>query len=265
MDKLNQEIRKRYKLLTEIAEKAELILKHHIDGNLEVVVKERRFQYYLHKSSGGKRQRTYIRKKDTDTAKKIARRDYAKRILTKARHEMEAIENFLKLYSCNFHEEIYQGMHAGRKLLVEPVVPMKAEIIKAWVEGDNGLKNMYPIGSGVMTEYGEVVRSKSEKIIADKLFLKGIPYKYEQGLILEGRTIFPDFTVMNPDTLEIFIWEHLGMVDNADYIRKNIEKLKLYERNGYYPGVNLILTYETADAPLSTDLVNAMIGKIMRA
>ena len=46
------------------------------------------------------------------------------------------------------------------------------------------------------TERGDLVRSKSELVIADKLFARGIDYGYEQPLELEGGRIrYPDFTI----------------------------------------------------------------------
>ena len=46
------------------------------------------------------------------------------------------------------------------------------------------------------TERGDLVRSKSELVIADKLFSRGIDYVYEQPLDLGGgRVRYPDFTI----------------------------------------------------------------------
>lgn len=50
----------------------------------------------------------------------------------------------------------------------------------------------------ILTNRGERVRSKSEKIIADCFFRKGIPYKYECPLYLKGLgIIYPDFTILS--------------------------------------------------------------------
>jgi hypothetical protein len=46
------------------------------------------------------------------------------------------------------------------------------------------------------TERGELVRSKSELVIADKLYARGIDYAYEQPLVLpNGHIRYPDFTI----------------------------------------------------------------------
>ena len=42
---------------------------------------------------------------------------------------------------------------------------------------------------------GQLVRSKSEVIIANALFLNQIPFRYECELVLNETTLFPDFTI----------------------------------------------------------------------
>ena len=68
------------------------------------------------------------------------------------------------------------------------------------------------------TERGDLVRSKSELVIADKLHARGIDYAYEQPLVLaNGRTRYPDFTIEDHPRGVSFYWEHLGMLDDSGY------------------------------------------------
>ena len=67
------------------------------------------------------------------------------------------------------------------------------------------------------TKKGDFVRSKSELIIADKLFDKGISYEYEQEFIRDGKKKIPDFTITY---MGEYIWEHCGMMSNANYKKK---------------------------------------------
>lgn len=83
------------------------------------------------------------------------------------------------------------------------------------------------------TSQGEVVRSKSEVIIANLLYEKGIDYRYEEPFTGDdGRTVFPDFTYEDAATGELVIWEHLGLLHTADYRRKWQKKKKWYQANG---------------------------------
>src|SRR5262249_14556225 len=57
------------------------------------------------------------------------------------------------------------------------------------------------------TERGDIVRSKSELVIADKLHSRGIDYAYEQPLTLgDGRVRYPDFTIADHARGVTFYW-----------------------------------------------------------
>ena len=59
------------------------------------------------------------------------------------------------------------------------------------------------------TERGELVRRKSELVIAGKLHARGVDYAYEQPLILaNGRVRYPDFTIADPASGVTFYWGH---------------------------------------------------------
>ena len=116
------------------------------------------------------------------------------------------------------------------------------------------LKDVYtgvipePEGRRYPTAAGFKVRSKSEQLLVALLMKHHVPFKYEQHMFIAGKDIFPDFMIMNPMTGKLYVWEHLGMMDVADYRNHQWKKLNDYARLGFYPGDNLILTYETKDS-----------------
>lgn len=84
-----------------------------------------------------------------------------------------------------------------------------------------------------ISENGEFMISKSEVIIADKLFNNKIKYAYESPLSDDnGVTIHPDFTIEDDNTGIIYYWEHLGMLTDDGYRSKWIIKKEWYEQNG---------------------------------
>jgi len=87
------------------------------------------------------------------------------------------------------------------------------------------------------TKRGELVRSKSEVIIANELLAQGYDrYQYEQHLTLpSGNVRYPDFTVEDEDTGEHFYWEHLGMLTNPEYRARWERKLAAYRAAGIVP------------------------------
>ena len=113
----------------------------------------------------------------------------------------------------------------------------------------------------VTTINGELVRSKSEAIIANALYYHNIVYQYERPLYIDSRyyTVFPDFTVFNPDLGSEIYWEHFGMMDDPDYSRRTVEKISDYAKNDIIIGKNFICTFEDEEHPLSSANVEQII------
>jgi len=107
----------------------------------------------------------------------------------------------------------------------------------------NDYKN-HPESLIYMTEPGIRVRSKSELLIANALYQKQIPFRYEASLALGGTIREPDFTIYRPSDGKIFLWEHFGLMDENNYLKTANEKIALYAQHGFHPFKNLICTYE---------------------
>ncbi len=121
--------------------------------------------------------------------------------------------------------------------------------IKEWQEVEYTGKGFAEGVPEIYSERGERVRSKSEKIIADKLYKAGIPYRYEYPMIVGISKFHPDFTILDIKNRKEILLEHLGMMDNAEYVSNALWKIAEYERNGIVLGKDLILTYETSREP----------------
>jgi hypothetical protein len=86
------------------------------------------------------------------------------------------------------------------------------------------------------TERGELVRSKSELVIADKLHARGVEYKFEQPFTLNGgRVCYPDFTIADHARGVTFYWEHLGMLEDPAYRARWERKRSAYAAAGVLP------------------------------
>lgn len=96
------------------------------------------------------------------------------------------------------------------------------------------------------TTRGVMVQSKSELAIANFCDTQEMP-SYQYNRPLEGTKMVgklrPDFTFVS-DSGELVLWEHLGMLDRADYRRSWEWKKAWYEANGFSEGVNLFTTTE---------------------
>ena len=91
----------------------------------------------------------------------------------------------------------------------------------------------------------------------------GIPYRYEYPLVLDGNVkVYPDFTILKmPERKEVYL-EHLGMMDDMEYVNSTIYKLNTYEKNAIYLGVQLFVTYETSRKALNVRALDDMIKKV---
>lgn len=106
------------------------------------------------------------------------------------------------------------------------------------------------------TSKGDLVRSKSEVIIANLLYEHGINYKYEEPLItVDGQKMIPDFTIYLKNGEKLY-WEHLGMIGIDSYDSNWLKKLEIY--NTYYKN-KLLKTYESLAL---TEVTLGLIKKI---
>ena len=124
----------------------------------------------------------------------------------------------LRRYASDKHSDI------ARRLtnLFTPPKPMLFEV--------DGTERFLEEGLIHRTKRGDLVRSKSEVIIANELFDQGIDrYEYEKALPLpDGRKWYPDFTIVDDDTGARYYWEHLGLLHNPEYADRWNRKLEAY-------------------------------------
>ena len=108
------------------------------------------------------------------------------------------------------------------------------------------------------TSRGLKVRSKSELLIAEKLYEHGIPFRYEQILWYGATEFAPDFTIRTADG-RIIYWEHCGMTHDERYINHHKWKMSIYEKMDIVPWKNLIVTYDDEEGIISIPLIESEI------
>lgn len=94
------------------------------------------------------------------------------------------------------------------------------------------------------TTGGVVVRSKSERDIANALESMGISYRYDVKITCGNAVYYADFVIRRPDG-SIVIWEHFGREHDKVYMAKNRVRIQDYIALGYRPWDNLIWTLES--------------------
>ncbi|SDB49938.1 hypothetical protein SAMN02910298_02531 [Pseudobutyrivibrio sp. YE44] len=216
-------------------------------------------QYYL-KNEGAPRQ--YVRKKDIKHITRFAQRDYEEDMNRKLKLLERNLADFLELYDVNV-VNAYDRFDDSKKHIIKPLIETDGQFIDKWYDEHPGECNQYPKDEELKTNRGEIVRSKSEKIIADALDKYGVPYRYEPLLELGYSTIYPDFVILNTRTRKTLYWEHLGIISDIDYATKNLRKIRDYEKQGFLLGRDLILTMEESDKIIDVNLVEQKIKEFL--
>ena len=218
-------------------------------------------QYYIKKKNSPK----YIYCKDRELARTIAQYNYDRDIYEKLAKADLWLTRFLQHYDISALAACYEDKSEGRKLLIKPIIESKDSFITRWTEQySSEASAQFEEGRIYPTDTGIMVRSKSEKIIADLFTKLGAPYIYEPCITLRnGRIFSPDFAVLNVKAQKCYYWEHFGLSDNSDYSDKNLNKLCEYENAGIIAGKNLITSFESATRPLSTKIIEDKIREYL--
>ncbi len=229
-----------------------------------VLSKSNGLTQYFHKTNPSQNKGEYIEKKNQKLISVLAQKDYEQRLLKEITKQISQLKAMVKHIPSASLADVYSNLPEQRKELVIPYFLSDEEYVKQWMAVPYEGKTISEDQPFYITEKAEKVRSKIEKILADKLFLMEIPYRYEYPLNLKGYgTVYPDFTLLNTSKREEIYLEHFGMMDSPQYAQKAIQKLHTYAKNGIYPGKNLIVTFETLQMPLDMRWVEKMILELL--
>lgn len=262
MNQIKENLEERQKYLLQLKKEKFNAIKNMPEGRLRISSHGNRTQYY--KRNGTKDiNGSYI--KDKNLAKKLAQKEYDKKIIDLAEKELYVIQKFFRNYPEITVEEYYETLHGERQKLIVPVEETIEQFIENWKNMEYKGKDFAEDFPEYYTAKGERVRSKSELIIADFFEREGILYHYEQPLFLKNfGIVYPDFTVLNIRNRKEYYWEHFGMMDEPEYVEKAIQKTITYQQHGYYQGENLIFTYETRKIPLNQKNLKMMVERYLR-
>lgn len=233
-------------------------------GTLRIAKRGNAHQYY-HRTDSTDRTGTYIKKKSNlNLAKSLAQKEYDLKVKHEIQHELHAIETFLKNYSPEQIEHLYNSLNEIRQELITPVYTPAEDTLNLWNNVQYNSLDIPDDTPDFYSDNGEQVRSKSELIIANKLKQHNIPYKYEYPLVLStGVTVHPDFTCLNINTRQEFIWEHFGIMGDSEYMNKTLKKINDYSKSGYVLGRNFIATFESSSIPLNSNTVDININEYL--
>ena len=205
-------------------------------------------RFYQRKSQSD-RVGTYIPKDKLQIAQALAQKTYAEKLTKTITPKLEMVNELITEYTDNLPESVYAAQSEVRQRLIQPYILPDEEYVAKWLDIPYEPNPKYSETRDQITANGELVRSKSEVIIADNLKMLGIPYKYEAPFKLkDGETIYPDFTCLNVRRRKVIYLEHFGRMDLQEYRTKEFFwKLRHYDAEGIIQGKDLIMTFEDGD------------------
>lgn len=195
---------------------------------------------------------------NTKLVNQLFEKKYQQEVVQRAGRNMEALQQLMKEYQSTDSDEIVKVLGPQyQKVFTE----RRQKLIEMRMTARYSKFPYNPKFHTHETDYGELVRSKSEQIIANSLFSYGIPFHYEEEFLYQvgdiGR-VYPDFTLLFPNG-RWKIWEHLGLLDDIAYCDRFAEKLNLYQMNGLVIGKDLIFTMDDASGNLSSGIIQQVI------
>ncbi len=255
---------KRMEQLEKVICYKEKSLQQQCEGKLRIQKKGNGYQYFLRtdpKDTNGK----YIPLSKRNLAIGIAQQDYDEKLISAAKKELRVVSDYAKLLENNSVTSIYELLHPGKKILVNPIFLPDNKYIECWRKEEYEPLYFLEGAQAFYSDCGIRVRSKSELLIANALEKNKIPYRYEFPVKLkDGRLVRPDFLCLNIRTRKEFIWEHFGMMDNIAYANENVGKIAAYEESGFFAGKNMIMTFETSQHAINTKAIKSKIDVYLR-
>ena len=217
------------------------------------------FQYY-HRMDPKDPCGVYIPVSEQDKARLLAQKKYDQDVIRAAMGQYKAISAFLEKYEPWIFQALYENAHESRKRLLRPVELPDRDYKALWQAVEYPHKEFTEGVPEHYTNRNERVRSKSEVLIANALSEADLAYRYECPLILGNHQIRPDFTILRMSDRKEIYWEHMGMIDDAEYRNNAMDRIRQYEKESIFPGDTLIITAETQKQPLNLAAVKRVIG-----
>lgn len=265
-----------------------LVLKHNQRGT----------RFYLKEKNG---KSTYLGKTKQNEISRYAQKRYHRELKKAANKEIKQLNTCLSILNSEKAgisdiNEVYASLPDPLKPFVKPLSLFDDDYAARWQEGNLVVKRKRIHAEDdyhkFKTMRGDYVGSKSEAIIADRLFANDIPYHYEVAFTPEGEadtsrpvfdmygrlmgyeglgtdpydrdTLHPDFYVLNKRTRKTYYWEHLGRLNDPKYCVDNLNRIVRIIDAGYTIGEEILITHEDARNPLRLESIDEIIDRYLK-
>lgn len=212
------------------------------------------------KNLPGKYQDSHISIKNPK-AQEYTNTAYAQYTIPLLQAEIKALEDFKQSYHPERKFEILCKVPAKMRFMLKHPIKSPQDEAEEWIN-ISFYSNPYPIEAAeYIGRNGEHFRSKAEYIIGNILNEYQIPFRYECEYIINSKSFFPDFTIMDPNSGDLFYIEYFGLMDDPDYAQNALKKIALYQ-SGPDAG-KFIFFFESASNPMNIDGIRNTIIKTL--
>ncbi len=206
------------------------------------------YYYHQYRTSTGQFEQKLIKQNQYFFVEQLKRRRFLEESIKSISNNIHLLDTIITKFQAYSPDDVSNKLACTYKDL--PLICYSesyAKDVKTWIHEQFETTDKYPEHKVHQTSKGEMVRSKSEALIACMLDAYQVPYRYEAALRLGKVKIFPDFTILRPRDNKIIYWEHFGLIDDPEYLEKAFKKILLYREYGINLGDRLIITFESAD------------------
>lgn len=205
------------------------------------------------------KERRYLSQNEKQLIENLAKKKFLLAEIQDAEKEIKAIDSYFRNHKTESATDALLARENGISEILKSVVVPDDRRLLEWEAEDYAVYSAFPEHLVHRGPFGKMFRSKTEADIAFILTKKGIPYRYEWIQRINGTSYPIDFTTRHPKTGQMIFWEHFGRMDNINYSVKIGPKLMDFESAGIFPGVNLILTFESKQFPINSNQLEEII------
>lgn len=207
--------------------------------------------YYSEVEKGRK---TYLGTGSHARVKALQQRRFMEKTIQHIDKNLKVMHTYIQEYEPIDHATILQEL--PKAYIGEAEWSMNGD---SWESEPYDKNERYPEGLIHQTLKGEMVRSKSEALLANLLYNKGIPYRYEENLVFPEGTVAPDFKIAVRSEGRFKLLEHCGLIGSEKYARSFTWKLQVYIRNGYMPWKDVFFTFDDFNGSIDTRAISQMM------
>ena len=144
-------------------------LKNAPAGSVRIVHRRNKVLQFYRKTAPSDYQGSYMPREDDALARRLVQKDYDQRALEKAKQELRLIQQFQTSLQKNSADTAFAALDETRKTLVTPATLTEAQYAERWQNQTYRKSKKHEENQKLATDNGELVRSKSEVIIANSL------------------------------------------------------------------------------------------------